>query len=152
MQEIERKYLVDVTKWKPQSEGEQIIQAFLSNDKERIVRVRIKGNQAWLTIKGSTVGISRTELEYSIPIDDARILLEMSLDYPIEKVRFTEKHFDKTWEIDVFNGENNGLIIAEVELESEHEEIILPDWIGEEVSYDNKYFNACLSQHPFTKW
>lgn len=152
MQEIERKYLVDTSKWKPETEGEEIVQAFLSNDKERVVRVRIKGEQAWLTIKGNTVGISRTEFEYQIPLEDARNLLEMCLDHPIEKKRFTEQHFDNVWEIDVFSGANKGLVVAEVELETEDEEIILPDWIGEEVSLNQKYFNACLSKHPFTKW
>lgn len=152
MLEIERKFLVDTTKWKPVAKGEKLVQGYLSTDKERTVRVRIKGNEACLTIKGESDGIVRTELEYPIPLADAAVLLEMCLDHPIEKTRYFERHFNKLWEIDVFEGVNRGLVVAEVELEDEEEQIQIPEWVKEEVSHDVRYFNACLAQHPFTEW
>ena len=152
MLEIERKFLVSAEKWKPESTGEQIIQGYLSTDKERVVRVRVKGAKAFLTIKGNQQGISRTEMEYEIPVEDAKVLMEMCLDNPIEKVRYREEIAGKIWEIDVFDGKNKGLILAEVELESEGETVEIPEWVTEEVSTDKRYFNAWLSNHPFLNW
>jgi len=152
MLEIERKFLVNAEKWNSKSTGEQIIQGYLSTDKERVVRVRIKGAKAFLTIKGNPEGISRTEIEYEIPVEDARVLLEMCLDNPIEKIRYEEDVAGKLWEIDVFSGKNKGLILAEVELESENETVEIPAWVTEEVSTDKRYYNAWLSNHPFLSW
>uniref|UniRef100_UPI003216E372 CYTH domain-containing protein n=1 Tax=uncultured Draconibacterium sp. TaxID=1573823 RepID=UPI003216E372 len=152
MQEIERKFLIDIEKWQPKSEGVKIIQGYLSVDKERVVRVRIQGDKAFLTIKGNQKGITRTEIEYDIPVDDAKVLFKMCLDYPIEKTRYLEKTGNLLWEIDVFEGINSGLFLAEVELESENQPVELPAWIKEEVSHDHRYFNAWLSQNPYTKW
>ena len=152
MLEIERKFLVDAEKWSPLSAGEKLIQGYLSVDKERVVRVRVKEEKAFLTIKGQQQGISRTEIEYEIPLEDARILLEMCLDHPIEKTRYKQEIAGKIWEIDVFEGQNKGLLLAEVELNSENEEVEIPEWAGTEVSTDERYFNAWLSKNPFSGW
>ena len=101
----------------------------------------IRGAKAFLTIKGNPEGISRTEIEYEIPVEDARVLLEMCLDNPIEKIRYEEDVAGKLWEIDVFSGKNKGLILAEVELESENETVEIPEWVTEEVSTDKRYYN-----------
>ena len=152
MFEIERKFLVNTELWQPQSDGLEIKQGYLSTDKERVVRVRTKGNKAFLTIKGKSQGISRVELEYEIPVKEAKVLLQLSKNHPIEKTRFVEQHNGKTWEIDIFENENEGLVLAEVELESENEEINLPTWVTKEVSEDHRYFNAWLSENPFCEW
>jgi len=152
MMEIERKFLVDTTIWKPSVAGEKIVQGYLSTDKKRVVRVRTKGNKAYLTIKGANAGIKRPEFEYEIPHGDAMQMLQLSKDVPIEKTRYTELHAGKLWEIDVFEKANEGLVLAEVELQHENENVDLPDWITDEVSFDKRYFNAWLSQHPYTKW
>ena len=152
MQEIERKFLINSKFWKPIGKGVKLEQGYISNDPERIVRVRIADDQAFLTIKGKTKGIVRTELEYEIPIVEAEVLMKMSLNTPIRKKRFKEKFGGLTWEIDVFEEDNQGLILAEVELNSVNQRVELPDWIGIEVSHDYRYFNSWLSQNPFTKW
>ena len=152
MYEIERKFLVDRNKWNPKDKGKKIKQGYLSVDPERTVRVRIADKEAFLTIKGKSVGIKRTELEYKIPIKEAAELMKMSLDYPVEKTRYYEKRDDVVWEIDIFEGENRGLILAEVELKNENQHINLPQWIKKEVSEDYRYFNSWLSQNPFSKW
>jgi len=152
MLEIERKYLIDVEKWQPSDEGFKIVQGYLSVDKERVVRVRTIGEKAFLTIKGNQQGITRTELEYEIPVKDAEVMLEMCLDYPIEKTRYHESFGGMLWEIDVFEGINSGLYLAEVELENENQTFELPEWIIKEVSSDHRYFNSWLSQNPFSKW
>lgn len=152
MKEIERKFLVHKKKWKPKGKGSKMKQGYLSVDPNRTVRVRIAGELAYLTIKGISVGISRTEMEYEIPKREAEILMEMCLDHPIEKTRYLEISGNITWEIDVFEGENTGLIMAEVELEKEDQIIDLPDWIKKEVSENPKYFNSWLSQNPYSKW
>lgn len=152
MQEIERKFLVDFGKWQPVEKGVKIIQGYLSVDKDRVVRVRIKGENAFLTVKGNQRGISRTELEYEIPVNEAKVMLEMCLDYPIEKTRYHEIVGGLLWEIDIFEGINRGLFMAEVELENENQSIVLPSWVINEVSDDPRYFNSCLSQKPFSKW
>lgn len=152
MLEIERKFLVDPKKWTPKTSGVKLVQAYLSTDKDRVVRVRIKGDAAYLTIKGRLSGITRTEMEYPLPLADAQTLLAMCLEYPIEKTRYTEQSGGKIWEIDVFEGINRGLLLAEIELKDENESFELPAWALGEVSTDSRYFNAWLSEHPFTKW
>lgn len=152
MIEIERKFLVDPQQWSPSAKGEKIIQGYLSIGENSVVRVRVKGEKAFLTIKGNHQGITRTEMEYEIPVADATVLLEMCLDYPVEKIRYKEVIAGKIWEIDVFEGQNQGLLMAEVELTSEHETVEIPGWAAKEVSTDGRYFNAWLSKHPFCSW
>lgn len=152
MQEIERKFLVDIEKWNPQGKGIKITQGYLSVDSERTVRVRIANEKSFLTIKGKSIGISRTELEYEIPLDDAGILMQMCLDIPIEKIRYKDKVNGLLWEVDAFEGENRGLVLAEIELENEEQEVELPAWILEEVSHDHRFFNSWLSKHPYSSW
>ena len=152
MYEIERKFLVDLKKWNPAGEGKKMKQGYLSIDPERTVRVRIAGDEAFLTIKGKPEGIKRTELEYKILTNEAEILMKMCLDFQVEKTRYYEKRDDIIWEIDLFEGENKGLVLAEVELKHEHQHVDLPDWIEKEVSGDFRYFNSWLSQNPFSKW
>lgn len=152
MVEIERKFLINTELWKPIGTGTKMKQGYLSVDPERVVRVRIAGENAYMTIKGKPVGLVRTELEYEIPINEAEILLKMCLNFPVEKTRFKEKIGTLVWEIDVFEGENNGLVMAEVELTHENQEIDLPGWIGKEVSFDSRYYNSWLSRNPFSKW
>ncbi|WP_319509440.1 CYTH domain-containing protein [uncultured Draconibacterium sp.] len=152
MIEIERKFLVDTNKWSPKDDGNPIVQGYLSTDKERVVRVRIKGKKAWLTIKGKTNGISRIEMEYEIPLNEAEILMNLCHDFPIRKKRYVEEIDGMIWEIDVFEDKNNGLVLAEVELSDENQKVKLPNWILTEVSNDHRYFNAWLSEHPYTSW
>lgn len=152
MVEIERKFLINRERWKPAGSGVEIRQGYLSVHPERVVRVRIAGEKAYITIKGKATGLVRPEFEYEIPKNEAEILLKMCLDFPIEKIRFKEKINGLIWEIDVFSGANSGLIMAEVELTSEDQKVVLPDWIAEEVSNDYRYFNSWLSENPYTKW
>lgn len=152
MVEIERKFLIHKDLWKPGENGVEIRQGYLCVHPERVVRVRIAGEKAYITIKGKASGLARPEFEYEIPKNEAEVLIKMCLDFPIEKIRFKEKIDSLTWEIDVFKGANSGLIMAEVELTSEDQKVFLPDWIAEEVSNDFRYFNSWLSEHPFTKW
>jgi len=152
MVEIERKFLINTKLWKPIGTGTKMKQGYLSVDPERVVRVRIAGENAYITIKGKPVDLVRTELEYEIPINEAEILLKMCLNFPVEKTRFKEKIGNLVWEIDVFEGENYGLVMAEVELTHENQEIDLPVWIGKEVSFDSRYYNSWLSRNPFKKW
>jgi adenylate cyclase len=148
--EIERKYLVDLAAWKPQGEGIHFKQGYLNSQKERVVRVRIEGTKAKLTIKGLTTGVTRSEFEYTIPVEDAALLLDNLCEQPlIDKHRHKEEHHGKLWEIDVFHGGNEGLVVAEIELASEQEAITLPAWVGAEVSSDPRYFNSNLLKHPY---
>lgn len=151
--EIERKYLVVGDAWRTLGSGTTYRQGYLSTVKERTVRVRVVGDRGTLTIKGLTVGATRTEYEYDIPVDDANHMLDDLCEQPvIDKTRFIVEYAGLTWEIDEFTGANAGLIVAEVELDSEDQAIELPDWIGEEVSHDPRYFNANLIAHPYTVW
>jgi len=151
--EIERKFLIDKNIWQPGVPGVNIRQGYIVADEERTVRVRTKGQKGYLTIKGVTDGISRLEMEYEIPYQDAEKLLdEVCLKPLIEKTRYVEEHLGYIWEIDVFYGDNAGLIVAEVELSSIDEKIDLPDWITREVSDDKRYYNACLIKQPFKNW
>ena len=149
--EIERKFLVQA-RWKPQDEGIKIAQGYLSTVPERTVRVRIKGDKGYLTIKGKNQGISRAEFEYEIPIGDAEDLLKLAEQPILSKTRYLEQHGNRLWEIDVFAGENQGLVVAEVELPDEQAEFSRPDWLGQEVSGDVRYYNANLIKKPFSLW
>lgn len=146
MKEIEYKYLVDQSKWdllsKPQPKT--IIQGFLSRSKELVVRVRVKDDKGYLTIKGKSEGVSRSEYEYVIPVIEAKEMLAEFSDKQIIKKRYEIDVQGKTWEVDVFEGALEGLILAELEVESEDEQFTLPDWVTKDVSTDSNYFNAVL--------
>lgn len=150
--EIERKYLVIDGVWKELATGTVYRQGYLSTVPERTVRVRVIGDKGYLTIKGLSVGATRDEFEYEIPGQDANELLRLCEPPIIEKTRYKIEFEGLIWEVDEFSGENTGLIIAEVELRHEHQEVILPAWVGDEVTYDPKYFNANLVKNPYQKW
>lgn len=151
--EIERKFLVIGDAWKNHVYGQfQLKQGYLQSAPERTVRIRTSNEEGFVTIKGKTEGITRREYEYPIPFSEALSLLELCENTPIEKVRNLVSHGSLTWEVDVFEGLNSGLVLAEVELQHENQEIDLPDWIGEEVSRDSRYYNSALSAHPFSTW
>jgi adenylate cyclase len=151
--EIERKFLLKGSDWKSLAKGTRYRQGYLNSVKERTVRVRTVGDKGFLTIKGITTGASRAEYEYPIPLSDAEAMLNDLCEKPlIEKNRYKIKDRDLTWEVDEFFGENQGLIVAEVELQSESQAVEKPGWVGEEVTGDPKYFNANLIKHPFSKW
>ncbi|MDO8653004.1 MAG: CYTH domain-containing protein [Undibacterium sp.] len=151
--EIERKFLVTGEDWKERGQGARLRQGYICSDPGRIVRVRIEGERAMLTLKGKTVGISRGEWEYPIPVEDAQELLDGLCEKPlIDKIRYRVPFGGFIWEVDEFFGENAGLVVAEIELESETQEFVKPDWIGQEVSEDRRYANANLFKHPFQRW
>ena len=151
--EIERKFLVAGEGWRGLAPGELFWQGYLLAEPGRTVRVRLAGDRAFLTIKGATTGISRAEFEYPIPVVDARVLLETLCDRPlIQKTRYTIPWGDLVWEVDEFTGDNQGLILAEVELARADQAIALPEWIGAEVSEDPRYYNANLVKYPFCQW
>ena len=152
-QEIERKYLLKGDSWRELSIGTVYCQGYIDTKNQVTVRVRIVGQQGYLTIKGPSVECSRLEFEYPIPVQDAQEMLNILCEQPlIEKIRYKVQWGGLTWEIDEFDGLNKGLIIAEVELNDANQEIELPPWIGEEVSHDHRYFNSYLVKHPFSQW
>jgi adenylate cyclase len=159
--EIERKYLVKEIEWRSHLQnlqkqfpnlGEKYCQGYIPTNNQTTVRLRIIGDQGYLTIKSPNTGYTRSEFEYPIPVEDAeQMLATLCLQPLIEKTRYTINYRDLVWEVDEFLGENLGLIIAEVELENENQQIDLPDWIEGEVN-EPKYFNSNLIQHPYSKW
>ncbi|MEW6708785.1 MAG: CYTH domain-containing protein [Candidatus Riflebacteria bacterium] len=151
--EIERKYLVKSDEFKKLAKGTSYRQGYLSTVKERTVRVRTIDDKGYLTIKGITVGASRVEYEYEIPAKEADDMLSNLCEKPlIEKNRYKIPFAGLTWEVDEFFGDNDGLIVAEVELESEDQKIEKPAWVGEEVTTDPRYFNSNLTKNPFKNW
>ena len=152
--EIERKFLVKNDAWRYSVESEHhIMQGYLASDARITVRVRVKDDAAFLTIKGPTSGIGRSEYEYLIPLPDGQAMLhELSLPAVIEKTRYRVRCGAHVWDLDLFAGENAGLVMAEVELASEDEPFEMPDWAGQEVSSDPRYYNASLARHPFNRW
>ncbi|BAO54593.1 CYTH domain-containing protein [Nonlabens marinus] len=154
MQEIERKFLVKHTDFLQNLVGNKIVQGYLSSDPERNVRIRIKGDQAFLTIKGisNTSGTSRFEWEKVIDIKEAEELLKLCLPGVIDKTRYEIQLGNHVYEVDVFEGENKGLIIAEIELSDENEKFEKPEWLGEEVTGDVRYYNSFLVAQPFAVW
>jgi adenylate cyclase len=150
--EIERKFLVANDEWRNGVMGVRMAQAYLAAQAGRTVRIRIADENAWITIKGKAQGITRSEFEYAIPTNEAHELLELCLPSVINKTRYEIRHGAHIWEVDVFHGDNDGLVIAEVELESESERIEKPAWLGKEVSGDYRYFNSSLARHPFSQW
>ena len=152
-QEIERKFLVVGTSWKHGATRTLIRQGYLSSAEECTVRVRIAGREAFLTVKGPSRGITRTEFEYPILVDDAEAMLDAFCERPlIEKTRWVVAFAGFTWEVDEFHGENAGLVVAEVELKSEDEKFTKPAWVGAEVSSDPRYFNSRLLKDPYKNW
>lgn len=151
--EIERKFLVKGDAWRSLAEGVAYRQGYLSTVKERTVRVRTINDKGYLTIKGVNRGLARAEYEYEIPQLDADEMLDELCERPlIEKNRYKIPFAGLTWEVDEFFGDNQGLIMAEVELQSEDQPVEKPEWIGEEVSHDPRYFNASLIGNPYTTW
>ena len=151
--EIERKFLVDGTKWRDSVEQSmRYQQAYLSRDPDRTVRIRIVERNAWITVKSSTDGLRRSEFEYAIPLEDAVEMMKMCERPLVEKTRHLLRHAGNLWEIDEFAGENAGLIVAEIELESEDQDFEKPSWAGEEVTQDSRYYNSQLSKTPFLRW
>jgi adenylate cyclase len=151
--EIERKFLVQNDSWKSLGNPISIRQGYLSSHPDRIVRVRVQDTSAMLTIKGRTIGATRGEWEYPIPIEDALKFLDDLCEKPvIEKTRYRIPHDGLLWEVDEFFGENHGLVVAEIELLTEDQVFAKPDWVGDEVTHDPRYANANLLRHPFSKW
>ena len=151
--EIERKFLVTRDRWRDLAPGVLYRQGYIPTQPGRTVRVRVAGDRAFITLKGASEGIARSEFEYPIPIEDANELLDSLCASPlIEKYRRKIDISGLTWEVDEFLGENQGLVIAEVELESADQAIDHPDWIGEDVSHDARYYNSNLVNHPFSRW
>ncbi len=155
--EIERKFLLKNDDWKLDEQGNEIIgtafrQGYLKTE-DATVRVRLEGDRSKLTIKGKTVGMSRLEYEYDIPLVDANEMLDKLCQKPlIEKTRYLRKEGELTWEIDLFEGENAGLMVAEIELASEDQTVSLSSWVGEEVTGDVKYYNSNLVNNPYSRW
>ncbi len=151
--EIERKFLLNGDQWRKLARGTVYRQGYLCSQKERTVRVRTIDDRGFLTIKGPSVGMSRMEYEYEIPINDALVLLDTLCEKPlIEKKRYVIEFEGFSWEVDEFFGENKGLIVAEIELESEAQPFEKPPWVGDEVSGDLRYFNSNLSKNPYSSW
>jgi CYTH domain-containing protein len=150
--EIERKFLVDKSRLPNNLEGTKYTQGYISITDSGIVRVRIKGDIAVITIKSAGLGISRDEFEYQIPMDDAKSLLELFNNGVIYKTRYDIVYEGKKWEIDQFHKENEGLWIAEIELQFENESFEIPKWVLEEVTGNEKYYNSYLSKHSFKSW
>jgi CYTH domain-containing protein len=150
--EIEHKFLVTNTLWKQTTPAQIFKQAYLNSSPERTVRIRVVGDEGFITIKSKNIGISREEFEYRIPVNDAEALLLLCETAPLEKMRYKIQYENHLWEVDEFLGNNSGLIIAEIELQHINEHFTRPDWLGEEVSDDQRYYNSSLSKNPFTEW
>ena len=150
--EIERKYLLRNNDWRSLGDPVSYVQGYLVANGELTVRIRIAGTKGFVTIKGNSYGFARKEFEYQIPMDEALELLKMCTLPLIEKYRTRILYNDKIWEVDEFEGENKGLIIAEIELNSEDEAFLIPSWIGQEVTGDIRYFNSHLAKNPFKNW
>ncbi|MDK2976330.1 MAG: adenylate cyclase [Candidatus Marinimicrobia bacterium] len=151
--EIERKFLVKGDGWREKSNGIFYRQGYLSLKKEHVVRIRVVGEKAFLTVKSTSKWASRMEFEYPIPLQDAEYMLNHLCEKPlIEKKRYTFESGGMTWEVDEFFNENAGLILAEVELTSEDQSLELPSWIGREVTGDSRFYNSSLIRKPYSKW
>lgn len=152
--EIERKFLLRDESWRNAADGgTRFRQGYLIGAERASVRVRIEGERANINIKSATLGIYRQEFEYPIPLADAEELLDTLCEQPqIKKIRYNVSHGDHVWEVDVFAGDNAGLVVAEVELSNENEPFERPPWLGDEVSHDTRYYNVCLVRHPYCEW
>ena len=150
--EIERKFLVNSDTYRNNARSSKIEQAYLSVMEKMAIRVRIDGIQASLAIKSKISERVNKEYEYSIPIDEARSLMNLNDLTVIRKTRYLVEHKGHTWEVDEFHDDNKGLIVAEIELDDENETFAMPSWLGEEVTADNRYLNSNLAVKPFSKW
>jgi adenylate cyclase len=151
--EIERKFLLAGDSWRALGQPVLLRQGYLSSDPERVVRVRVEGNHACITIKGRSSGATRGEWEYPIPLTDANELLERLCQQPIvEKYRSKVEFAGNVWEVDEFIGVNQGLVLAEIELQAEDQAFDKPEWIGAEVTDDKRYYNSNLVRHPYSSW
>jgi adenylate cyclase len=152
--EIERKFLVNKELWQhlEKPAEEYLVQGYLSIDIYKTIRVRVAGDKAYMTVKGKIDNLSRQEYEFEIPVNMASELIKNFAETVIEKLRYRIKYRGKTWEVDEFEGDNAGLVMAEVELTEEHENIELPEWINKEVSDDFRYYNSNLSKNPYKNW
>lgn len=150
--EIERKFLLKNDNWREGAVGVHYKQAYLNEKGDNTVRVRIEGDKAKLTIKGKSSNISRLEFEYDIPMEDAEALFTLAKTPIVEKYRYKIMYAGNCWEVDEFLGMNRGLVVAEIELESETQSFEKPDWIGMEVSGDKRYTNANLARKPYCEW
>lgn len=153
-QEIERKFLVVNDDWRSDADdGTHYHQGYMAGTEKASVRVRIEGDNANINIKSATLGIRRMEYEYAIPLSDAEELLDNLCEKPqIKKIRYHVKVGEHLWEVDQFKGDNEGLVVAEIELDDENEPFEHPPWVGEEVSHDTRYYNVCLVKHPYKEW
>ncbi len=153
-QEIERKFLISCDSWRQHADGGQRMkQGYLIGAERASIRIRIAGEHAWLNIKSATLGVERREYEYPVPRQDADEMLAELCERPqIEKVRYKVPWAGHTWEVDVFEGDNAGLVVAEIELGHPDEPFERPPWVGEEVSDDPRYYNVCLIRHPYREW
>lgn len=151
--EIERKFLLNHMPAQLMTKGIKMAQGYMINQKQKVVRVRLAGNAGFLTIKGPTVNTARKEFEYPIPADDARQMLDLFCVKPfVEKTRFSIEHAGFEWVVDRFEKENLGLVVAEIELTHIDQAFEKPDWIGEEVTHDSRYYNSNLIQSPYSTW
>lgn len=152
--EIERKYLVDLTQWQKIGglSGEYYRQGYLVTDPQKTIRVRLTETKGFLTIKGISVGATRLEYEYEIPFAEAKELLDNFSISELSKIRYNVVFKNKKWEVDEFLGDNAGLFVAEIELNSEDEIFELPEWVGKEVTGEEKYYNSCLTINPYKNW
>jgi CYTH domain-containing protein len=150
--EIERKFRVQGQPWQGAGRGVSLRQGYLARGPRGVVRVRCSDGEAWITIKGKTHGFSRPEFEYAIPRADAEQLLALCEGEIVEKTRYHLEHRGSHWEIDVFHGRNEGLVVAEIELDSESATFARPDWLGREVSGEPRYANSNLSTLPYALW
>jgi CYTH domain-containing protein len=152
--EIERKFLVKKDKWGQVVKEKKSLyrQGYILSDQQKTIRVRLTDTEAFLTIKGQTVGLARPEFEYSIPREDAQHMLDNFCVSELSKIRYFIPHHEHTWEVDEFLGQNEGLIVAEIELGSEDEKFSLPDWVDKDVTAEKKYTNSNLAVKPFKSW
>ncbi len=151
--EIERKYLVSSEAWRPGYESRRLRQGYLAVGPPASVRVRVSGSKAYLNIKQSTLDISRDEFEYPLPVEDAEFMLaNLCQGRLVEKMRHLVRFGGLVWEVDIFEGANAGLVVAEVELERADQPVELPPWVGREVSGEARYLNSSLAQRPYSEW
>jgi len=152
--EIERKFLIDKTLWQQVDKpaGQALRQGYIVTDPNKTIRVRIAGSRGFLTIKGVTVGATRSEYEYEIPVRDAEELLDGFVVSELSKIRYTLLFKNRVWEVDEFLGDNAGLFVAEIELASENDVFDVPDWAGLEVTGEERYYNSNLTKNPYKNW
>lgn len=152
-QEIERKFLVRQDKLSLPDNGVRITQGYIDTVSNTAVRVRLKGDKAFLTLKGENTGMTRLEFEYAIPVEDAQTMIDaFCAGSTVDKTRYEIPQGQHVWEVDIFYGANDGLVVAEIELQSESDSFERPEWLAEEVTEDARYYNVNLLKNPFSSW